>query len=171
MRILSLDASSSITGYAIFTGITLKRWGVIDVHSEQNRDRRFCSMVQQIDALIKKEKIDIVVLEDINLRCGNVKTLILLARLQGCILYSAMGNGKPYHLYAPSTWRRLCAIATGSGIKRKELKEQAIALIDSVYHLQVGDDCAEAICIGLAYLKDNSLLINFANLKRSGIQK
>ena len=72
-------------------------------------------------------------------------------------------------MYLPTKWRSIIGIkqGKGEGRKRADLKEQAIAFVREAYEINIGDDCAESITIGLAYLKENELLPSLDNLKRS----
>ena len=49
----------------------------------------------------------------------------------------------------PTTWRKLVGIRQGRK-KREELKQEAIALINNQFSINVNDDEAEAILIGKA---------------------
>ena len=51
----------------------------------------------------------------------------------------------------PTEWRKACGFKQGR-VKREQLKQQAIDFVKDVYHLQVTDDEADAICIGSAYV-------------------
>ena len=50
----------------------------------------------------------------------------------------------------PSSWRAALGIRNGRGIKRTTLKEADIAFVKEKYGIDVNDDEADAICIGLA---------------------
>lgn len=123
-------------------------------------------MCVQIDTIIEKTKPDIVVFEGVNLRTS-VRTLITLAQIQGCIMQSCFLKNIEFTEYAPVSWRKIIGITQNNKIQRKELKEQAIAFVRDGYKINVGEDCAEAICLGLAHLKKNDLLPDLNDLKRS----
>lgn len=169
-RIASFDQASSKTGYAIFSGTNLTRWGVLDQHKEKDANIRFKYMCSEIDTIIDRVDPDVVVFEDVNLRTS-VKTLIMLARIQGCIMQSCFLHNIPFVIYSPVTWRKIVGINQSNRIERKELKEQAIAFVKNSYGIKVGDDCSEAICEGLAYLKEHNYLPELTNLKRSSRKK
>lgn len=162
LKILSIDQSSVRTGYAIFNGTDLIKWGVLDFHKEKDIEVRLLGMCKDIDAMISKMKPALVVFEDVSLRTS-VKTLIILARIQGCIMQSCYTRGIQFMIYAPTTWRRICEFSQNNKIQRKELKEQAIAFVKNGFGIRVGDDCAEAICIGLAHLKSSGELPELPN--------
>lgn len=114
-------------------------------------------MCSQIHFMITKTKPDFVVFEKISLH-SSVKTLTLLARLQGSIMQSCYINHVDFAMYAPSTWRRLLGLLHGGKAMREEHKKRAIAFVRNGYGIKVGDDCAEAICIGVAHLKNTHIL-------------
>ena len=83
MRLIAFDQSSTKTGYAIFSDTDLTRWGVLDYSKDKNVQNRVKEMCLEINKIISKVKPDLVIFEDVNLRTS-VKTLIMLAQIQGC---------------------------------------------------------------------------------------
>ena len=75
-----------------------------------------------------------------------------------------------YTFYAPSSWRSIIGTYDGTrqGMKRDIQKQKAVDKINEIYGLgfvysktetktkNTDDDKAEAICLGLAYIKDNN---------------
>lgn len=151
MKILSIDQSTVRSGYSVFVNTDLVKWDILDLHKEKDATYRFKLMCLQLDSLIQKIMPDIVIFEDVSLR-ASIKTLIDLSRLQGAIIQSCANRDINYVIYPATQWRRMVGITQNSKIKRNELKEQAIEMVRNGYGITVGDDCAEAICIGLAYL-------------------
>ena len=170
MRICALDQSTTKTGYAIFTDSSLARWGILVSEPDISPEERLQNMSRQIEMVIEKTNVDLVVFEDISLH-ASVQVLIQLARLQGRILQMCAERGIDYIIYPPASWRKTLGFRQGNGIKRRELKEQAIAFVKKSYGIVLGDDVAEGICIGLSYLKNNRMLPDLDNLTFSGNQK
>ena len=170
MRLLSFDQASTKTGYAVFSGTDLTRWGVLDYSKEKDTSERVKIMCLEMDTIISKVKPDIVIFEDVNLRTS-VKTLIMLAQIQGCIMQSCYLKDIDFVIYAPATWRRIVGIKQSNKTERNNLKQQAIAFVRAGYGIKVGNDCAEAISIGLAHLKNEGLLPELKDLKRSSNKK
>lgn len=166
MKIIIFDQASSKTGYALFNETNLTRWGVLDLSKEKNIEVRLRDMCNQINTIIAKTKPDLVIFEDVSLRTS-VKTLIILSRIQGCIMQDCYDKNLDFIIYAPTQWRKILEIAQSNKIKRPELKKQAIAFVKNSYGITVGDDCAEAICIGLAHLKKNGILPNLNDIKEN----
>ena len=165
MRIISLDQSSLRTGIAVFENSNLIYHGVIDLHKEKESSSRVKNMCKQIRQLVEEYYPDCIVAEDVNLRNGSVRTVIMLARLSGNIQEMAFEADIPIIFYSPSTWRKIAGIKMGRDIKREQLKQEAIDMVYKSYGFKCGDDEAEAIIEGLAYLKENSLLPNFDEIK------
>lgn len=155
MRILAVDQSTRSTGYALFNDGDLRSYGVI---TSKNKDPliRMREMCLQINNLIKKYKPSLMVIEKVSLH-SSVPVLVSLANLQGCIYQMCFERDIEYLLYAPSTWRRIIGII-GGRLKRDEYKKKAVAFIESSYGITVNDDCAEAICIGLAHLIETGVI-------------
>jgi len=152
MRILSIDQSTQISGWALFIDKKHKSHGVIDLHKNKNSQERTKEMYLSLMDLIKSQKPDVVVIEDVSMQT-NVKTAIILARLQGAIILSCFLKNVPFHILASSQWRKALSMKQG-GIKREVLKAQDIEFAnDYLKRLDLGEDESDAICINIAYQK------------------
>lgn len=170
MRTLGFDQSTQKTGYALFDNSDLVRWGVLDMHKEKDGNKRVPLMIAEIVKVIGKIKPDRVVFEDVALQ-DSPRTLIMLSRIQGAIIGFCIEHGIPYEIYMPTSWRKIVGIKQGKGIKRENLKEQAIAFVRDAYGIKVGDDCAEGISLTLADLKERGVLPDYSSLKLKRKQK
>ena len=155
MNILSLDASTKSTGYAIYEGNSLKDYGCI-TSSSTDLFKRIHKMVDEIDLLIKNNSIDKIILEEVRPENGvqNVKTHKALMFLQGALAMMAHDNYpkiESVYLY-PSEWRKCCKIQTGRGVVRETVKQRDIRFVEETFGIKVNDDIADAIGIGYAYL-------------------
>lgn len=157
MRVLALDQASIITGYAIFEDGDLAGFGKLTANKSSDPADRFEEMCRQIHLLFLKSKADIIIFEDVSLRTS-IKTLITLSRLQGAIMDIAYSYGTGFKIYAPTQWRKVLGFNQGKAVRREVLKEQAIDYVSRCYGITVNDDVAEAICIGLAYLRDCNII-------------
>lgn len=153
MRILSLDQSTVITGFALFENDTLVSSGTIDLHKESDLSLRARHMWREIDALITDARPDIIVYEGVALQ-NNAQVLIKLGNLQGHIMASAWKLDIPFVSYLPTTWRKLLEFRQGGSVKRSELKKQSVSLVEETYGVHMKEDEAEAVAIGLAYIKE-----------------
>lgn len=150
MKILSFDQSTNLTGFALFDNGDYVDSGVIDKHTIKDTDKRVAAMGLDICKKIKEYKPDAVIIEDIQ-KQSNTKTVIHLARLQGCIILYCASKGIDLKILHPSEWRRILSYEQGPKVKREQLKEQSINYVKE--HLgfdNFSEDRCEACCIGIA---------------------
>lgn len=163
-RILSFDQSSIRTGWSCFDGTDLVNFGLIDLSDVPVEDR-LNAMALRISELAERYNPETIVMEGVVYQ-RNVSTLITLANLQGMIFEICRQRGAGKCVLPPTAWRRQLEIKQGAGIKREELKKQAVALIYASYGIYVDEDVCEAICIGLGWLKMNGLLPDLKQIVR-----
>ncbi len=153
--ILSIDASTKSTGYAIFTNKKLTTYGVI-LASSSNLYKRIDKITEELEKIVKKYNPTKVVLEEVlpaDVRNNN-NVFKALIYLQGFICYTLDKYKLTPKLVAASHWRKVCGIKTGAGYKRESLKPKDIAFVKKTYNLDVNDDIADAICIGYAEIHE-----------------
>jgi Holliday junction resolvasome RuvABC endonuclease subunit len=149
MRILSFDQSSNLSGYCLFDGDIIDS-GIIDRHKIKDRDIRIAEMSVAIYKKIDELNPDLVVIENIQNQ-SNIPTVILLARLQGMILGYCYVHKIRTEILASAKWRSVLGFKQGAGIKRDELKQQAIDYIANEFLVDdIEIDEGEAICIAIA---------------------
>ena len=153
MKILSFDQSTVLTGYALFDNGLLVAHGIIDFHKESDLLLRAKNMWKEIDSLIADVRPDVIIYEGVALQ-NNAQVLIKLGNLQGHIMASAWRLDIPFVSYLPTTWRKILEFRQGGSVKRSELKKQSVALVEETYGVQMKEDEAEAVAIGLAYIKE-----------------
>lgn len=160
MFILSIDASTKATGWAIFNDHELVDYGMVTATST-DLIKRLHKITNDLKPIIEKYAIKKVILEEVRPEMGtqNIKTHRALMWLQGALAtmlhddYNFSLDDIVY-LY-PSEWRKVCGIKTGSGVRRESLKPKDIAFVKQTYNINVNDDIADAIGIGYAYAKTN----------------
>lgn len=165
--LLSLDTSSTKTGWAIFKNGIYKESGVLDwSHVKETEDRlllMYIDIIQHID----KYEPDILVIEKDIVGSGkrqNMSTINTLVKLIGgvwayCIQLNIdtpmnfqTGEFNIFYIeYTPSEWRKLVGITAH---KRDECKAASIKIIKDTYNIDVDDNEADAINIGQAYIND-----------------
>lgn len=156
MFILSIDASTKASGWAVFQDAKLVEYGLI-TSASTDLIKRIHKMTDELKSIFEKYKIDKVILEEVRPEMGtqNIKTHRALMWLQGGIAtmlhddYNFKLENIEY-LY-PSEWRKICGIKTGQGVRRESLKPLDIAFVKNTYNIDVNDDVADAIGIGHAY--------------------
>lgn len=162
--LLSLDTSSTITGWAIFEDGEYKESGIFDWSHIKETENRLTLMYMKIIQHIQKYHPDILVIEKDVVGSGkkmNMSTINTLIKLIGgiwayCIQLNmdttmnySDGDFKIfYYEFTPSEWRNLIGI---KGRNRDEYKTASIQRIKNVYNKDTDDNEADAINIGDAY--------------------
>lgn len=162
--ILSLDASTTCTGWAIWNEKGLAAYGAIKPDGEGWRDRLVHEGAELKD-IIEQYRPSLIVMEDVPLNSkGGLKTLVVLGGVQGFILGVASACHVPIQLILPNQWRSKIGLYDGTeaGKKRDVLKEKAVRYVNSEFGLSLNwvspsskknqDDIAEAILIGYSYM-------------------
>jgi Holliday junction resolvasome RuvABC endonuclease subunit len=170
--ILALDMATKKTGWALFNYADggLVDYGVIRTESDETKDRMEEIYFRISEKIKTYPKITTIVFEDVPLNNhNNLKTGKDLSILQGVILSLCFEYSLDYALYNPSAWRSIIGLYNGTreGMKRDYQKKAAVDKVNELYGLDfvynetetksrfTDDDKAEAICLGLAYLKEN----------------
>lgn len=151
MRTLALDLSTKSSGQAIFDGQELKDYGCITATSS-NLYNRIDKMIEELKAILTKEKIDAVVVEDVlpeDVR-NNQSVFKALIYLQGFVCHLLNQFKLTPTFVTASHQRKMCGIKTGTGVRRESLKPKDIAFVQSQFGIKVNDDIADAICIGFS---------------------
>lgn len=158
MTIISIDASTSSSGWAVFQNNELIAHGCVKPKGKDWRDRIMEESVFFMQ-LIQKYNPDMICAEAMPLKPGS-HTLEALGAVHGMILCLCAGYKiKPVFLL-PSKWRKTLGLFDGTrqGMKREVLKEKAIIMANEKFGLNLKwygpkskkseDDEAEAILIG-----------------------
>ena len=160
MRLLALDQSSRISGYAIFEDGKLINY---DQFTFTNTDlgKRLERIRNKVYNLIKEYNIDEVILEDIQLENtvgNNVITYKALAEVIGVITELLTELKIKYSLISPSTWRKQLSIL---GYKRADCKLKAQNYVKMHYGIETSEDICDAICIGASQYNNTKLKADF----------
>lgn len=162
--ILSLDASSSSTGWSIFDKKGLSAYGVIQPEGEDWRDR-LVHQGPKIKEIIERYHPNQIVMEDVPLKSGNQKVLVILGAVQGFIIGIASSYDIPIKFVLPSEWRSPLGLYDGTreGTKRKELKKKSIEKANELFGLNLlwvspsskknMDDISDSILLGYSQIR------------------
>ena len=142
-RILALDDSTTVTGWAVFDNEELAGYGKIEMTQKAPMER-ITALKQWLMSMLSKWHPDMVVIEDIQQQ-DNIQIFKVLAQLQGVLLNALMENNYDYDIMHVATWRSHCEVR---GKTRSELKKQAQEKIKNWYDVTVSQDEADAICMG-----------------------
>jgi len=149
-RLLALDQSTKITGYAIFDNDILIKYGIVEIKGKE-ASSRIIKVRKWIKLMIDTWKPDLVVLEDIQLQneeqegTKNVLTYKILAELLGVLEVFFTEYNIKYVLANISKWRNSENI---TGKRREDKKRCAQERIKKCYNIDTTDDEADAILIG-----------------------
>ena len=152
-KMVSLDTSSTITGFCIFKAAKVIDYGRIDKSREKDSIIRMEDMILSIHALLNKVMPDIVVIE-LNVVPRNAHTQRILSEILGAVFGWCLCNNAEYVEYRPSEWRRL---VKDEGEKvprdRDELKIWSLDKAISLGYKPDDDNISDAILIGLARIR------------------
>lgn len=161
MKILALDQSSRVSGWAVFDDGELIEYGKIDLSKESQIGERLHKLRQLIFNMIKELNIDKVILEDIYMdgqKINNIQTFKVLAEVFGVLFELCIDLNIPVEAVLAGTWKSTLNI---KGKTRPEQKRAAQAWVQENYGLKVVQDIADAICIGSHYLKTNKPVLEW----------
>jgi len=151
-KLLAIDSSTTKSGCAYFCNGKYKEHLLLDCSKDKNMDSRFEAMSQKLWGVLEIYKPNIVCIEE-TVVLRNAQTQRFLTRLQGIIYAWCMNHGCEFNTIRPTSWRKQLSFSQGKNVKRDQLKEQSVHYVLENYNLNVGDDEADAICIGDAVMK------------------
>lgn len=149
MKILSFDQSTTCSGWYYQADGQYIDSGTI-AKEGKDTDKRLTEMGLSLCKKIKEFQPDLVIFEDTQNQ-SSVKTVIHLARLQGCIMLYCASKRIEFKILHPSEWRKQLEFKQGPKVRREELKQQSRDYVKNILGLSVeSEDENEAICIGVA---------------------
>lgn len=153
MKILSLDTSTKITGYAVFSNEKLVRYSYIDKSNKKDLTERMAAMTYELVELIKQEAPDVVVVEE-TVVTRNPQTQRMLTLILGAIFGACICNNFNYCSIRPTQWRK--AIRDDDEKlprKRDDLKVWSIERVKLLFNVVgIDDNVSDAILIGKAFM-------------------
>ena len=155
MKILALDQSSRVSGWAVFDDGELIEYGKIDLSKESQVGERLHKLRQLIFNMIKELNIDKVILEDIYMdgqKINNIQTFKVLAEVFGVLFELCIDLNIPVEAVLAGTWKSTLNI---KGKTRPEQKRAAQAWVQENYNIKTSQDTVDAICIGAHIIRQN----------------
>ena len=153
-RILALDQASITSGWAVFDGGELIKFGQWTSEGKYSTER-IAKTKFWVANMIQIWKPDLVIFEDIQLQRfdGGEQVLVFkkLAHLQGVLKNYCYENGYPYKVVPAATWRASSKI---KGKTRNDKKKNAQIVVKMLYDVNVSQDEADAILIGCWAVQD-----------------
>lgn len=143
--ILALDVSTTCTGYALYVGDKLTKYGYVKPTGKDwlVRVRKMANKVTELD---EEYSIDTVVIED-TFFLKNIKTVKKLCLAQG-ILLGQLPNAELIQVF-PNTWKKHFGLGKGKAT-RDEQKQTSISVAETLFLIsaKINDDEADAILMG-----------------------
>lgn len=155
MTILSLDISTTSTGYAVFKDQKLISYGVIAPAGKTLT--RIEKIADEVNLLMLEHEPDIIYAEEPEPAFvkNNIDVYRKLTFTHGAIAIVLNHYNKEMKLCSSSHWRKHVGIKTGRGITRAQLKPIDVAKANELFNLNLkNDDIADAILIGQAYINE-----------------
>lgn len=159
MTILSLDISTTSTGYAVFKDNKLIKSGVV-APAGTNAITRIEKIADAVNDLMLEYNPDVIYAEEPEPAFvkNNIDVYRKLTFAHGAIAIVLNHYRKEMKLCSSSHWRKQVGIKTGRGITRAQLKPIDVAKANELFNLNTkSDDLADAVLIGWAYILENKL--------------
>jgi len=177
--LLSLDISTSITGFCVFNKWNCVHIGHIDLRKEKDFFKKVDMVKEKIEELHKQYDFKEVAIEEAFQSFGrglsSAKTLFTLAKFNGIIQYNVFSLGIQPTVINVNNARKLVGIKVNKKDKTKNTKEQVLEQVQQLNTtltwpkrilksgprkgLEIYDDCcfdrADAWVIGKAHLLEN----------------
>jgi Holliday junction resolvasome RuvABC endonuclease subunit len=144
--LLSLDAATNTTGWAIFNkkGQLINN-GYFKADKKLPLMNRINQLLDEIDRLIKENNIKIIAIEDIQLEYNTI-VFKTLAMLRGILFYHLEYQmEKKVYSFGADVWRSYSNIR---GSNREEKKENTLIRAKKIYDRDFEEDEADAIFLG-----------------------
>ena len=165
-RVLALDQSTHITGYAIFDNDKLVKYGKFNTNLTDEIAR--CSTIKSwLISMINNLQPDYVAIEGIQFQDESsgqkmgITVFQSLARLQGILMETCYHLKVPYEICPTNSWRHYCGV---KGKTRVDKKRSMQLLVKQWYDITLTDDESDAIGIGrymINYINKNTKIENW----------
>ncbi|MGL4970702.1 MAG: crossover junction endodeoxyribonuclease RuvC, partial [Cetobacterium sp.] len=161
-KVLVIDQATLNLGYNIIEIDENKiRWVECDILKIRGSITvgRICQVMKFVIQTIKTHNITDLVLEDVPLdRKTNIKTMVVLLKLLGCLEAVAFNIGIECHIMNVKNWKALAGIRSRTRDLQKSESIQLSLKRWSQYSKAItsnGDDVSDSLNIGLAWLVKN----------------
>lgn len=149
--LISLDESTTCTGYAVFNNEELIEHGTFSFKSKDVLER-VSLIMEEIENLIKTYSPDNMIIEDVQITM-NAATAKSLLGLQFMIEIYAHRNNIPCETIRTTKWRKILGLSNSRTLDRKAKKQETIDYVKNKYGIDVlRDDESDAIAIGTAFI-------------------
>ena len=149
-RVLALDQATHVTGWSIYDGQQLIRYGTFSTN-QKDEIARISTVKNWLISMIENWKPDFVAIEGIQFQdesSGNKMGVTVfqgLARLQGVLMETCYAQKIDYTVCPTNTWRNHCGV---KGRYRADKKRSMQLIAKKWYDISLTDDEADAVGIG-----------------------
>lgn len=147
-RMLSLDTSSTISGWAYWENAKLIKSGVIAPKSKDKEERLDSMCLSLLDTLNTYKPQTVVI--EMTVVERNAQTQRLLSEIVGVVRGWAILNNSEFVSFRPNDWRKLVCRDEKIPKKREECKTWSIEKVLQSYKIKADDNESDAILIGEA---------------------
>lgn len=150
-RMVSLDTSSTKSGYAYWENGELIESGLLDTSKEKDREIRLEDMCLSVIKVLDKYKPKTVVIE-MTVVERNAQTQRILSEIVGVVRGWTLCNYAEFVSMRPTQWRKLiCDTDEKAPRKREECKTWSVQKARQLYNYALDDDnISDAILVGRA---------------------
>lgn len=165
-RTIALDQASKVTGYAIYDGTKLVKYGAFAT-SAADDIQRFAMIKSWLLSMIAAWRPDYIGIEGVQFQEEGggqkmgVTVFQTLARLQGILMLTCHEQKVPFEICPTNTWRHSCGV---KGKTRTDKKRSMQLLVKQWYNISVSEDEADAIGIGhhlVNFIEKNTAVTNW----------
>lgn len=150
-KILSLDTSTSSTGWAYFENGKYVKSGIIDLKKNKNTNVRLKQMIAEIYGCIDYYSPTAIVIET-PVVVRNPQVQRILTMIFGAVYGKCVVDNIEWQELRPTQWRKYVKSENEKlPRKREELKVWSVDKVKDVFGVDVSDDESDAILIGQAY--------------------
>ena len=155
---ISLDTSTTKSGWAYWENGILIEHGVIDLSIIKDKETRIDTMIADIFSLLNKKEPQTIVIEGMQV-CNNASVQTMLVEIIGAVKGYCNFKKIEFVKLFPAEWRKYAKDKDEKiPRKRDELKDWAQMKVKILYDETVLDDEADAVLIGRARV------MQFANM-------
>lgn len=156
MKILSLDQSSTKTGWAIFENGKLLDYGLIRTMSNDSASVRRIKLKNEVKQIVEKYNINEVILEGVYYsKLHGFSMYSTLSMVLGSLIDLCTELKIPYRVITNTTWK---TIISDLGKTRSIQKPRIVEWVLDTYKVEVKSDIADAIAIGTYYERNKEFM-------------
>lgn len=155
VKLLAMDTSTKATGIGIFVNGKYHGYSLIETDKKLTGEVKLNQMIKLLYEYIKKEKPDLIVVEE-TVVLRNPQVQRMLTELLGSIRGKCVDNNISFHALRPTQWRSYAIKRFNqkpNGRKREDQKKWSLDIVNNVLGIDtISDDICDAILLGYSYI-------------------